>query len=268
MMTKNKSKQVKQLKYLLLVPVLASMLLYTACTGEEIKVDSVVQKDFKVKYLQVSSDKVQAMKSNEQSYLDLFMGFDISKYPEVSLNELSKEEKDEYNSDIEGLEKKYNQKNFFDIKVLEMNNGRKAISFIPNFGKARVTIEEVKEGSEIKTTNEDVPFTLIKKAPTFPGCADGDKDCFNKSIRKFVNNNFNTKLANSLGLSKGRKRIFLVFKIDVNGKIVKVNARAPHSRLKEEAIRIAKLLPVMKPGSYKGKNVKVAYTLPITFYVK
>lgn len=68
-------------------------------------------------------------------------------------------------------------------------------------------------------------------------------------------------------LSPGRKRIFVLFKIDKDGSVTSINARAPHPRLEEEAIRVIKLLPQMKPGKDRGKPVRVGYTLPITFNV-
>ncbi len=47
-------------------------------------------------------------------------------------------------------------------------------------------------------------------------------------------------------LSPGKKRIIMLFKIN-----------------KEEAVRIIKLLPIMKPGELNGKKVTVKYILPM-----
>ncbi|WBX70778.1 energy transducer TonB [Tenacibaculum retecalamus] len=58
------------------------------------------------------------------------------------------------------------------------------------------------------------------------------------------------------------------FKIDKDGSITDVNARAPHPKLKEAAMEMIKKLPKMKPGEQRGKKVRVGYTLPITFEVK
>ncbi|MBL4723919.1 MAG: energy transducer TonB, partial [Lutibacter sp.] len=51
------------------------------------------------------------------------------------------------------------------------------------------------------------------------------------------------------------------------GNIVNIEARAPHKKLKEEAIRVVKLLPKMMPGRQRGKPVGVKYGLPIVFKV-
>ena len=75
-----------------------------------------------------------------------------------------------------------------------------------------------------------------------------------QKITKFVQRKFNTDLAGDLGLS-GRQRISVIFKIDKNGDVVGVRARAPHPRLVKEATRVVNLLPKMKPGKQRGKAV-------------
>jgi len=118
---------------------------------------------------------------------------------------------------------------------------------------------------------EDVPFVSLENAPVFPGCS-GTKDemkaCFTNQISKFIGKKFNAGLASELGLSPGVQRIFVLFKIDNKGDIVEIQARAPHKRLQEEAIRVIELLPKMEPGKQRGKPVNVKYSLPITFMVE
>ena len=175
MMTKGKSKQVKQLKYLLLIPLLVSMVFYTSCSSTK----------------SVNKNKT-----------------------------ITKKEKNPYS------------------------------------------------GSYTFVETIDVPFSNLDKSPTFPGCEEGDKKCFNKSIQRFIATNFNPKLSDSLGLKSGRKRIYVQFKIDTDGKVFSFNARAPHPLLKEHALDVVRKLPQMKPGEKDGKKVRTGYTLPITFEVK
>ncbi len=113
----------------------------------------------------------------------------------------------------------------------------------------------------------NMPFSAVDKVPAFINKGEG-KDAFNKNMRDFVKNNFNTNLANSLGLEPGKKRIYVQFKIDENGNLIETKARAPHPKLKEEALRMLKKMPKLQPGEDKGKAVKVGYTLPISFEVK
>ena len=118
--------------------------------------------------------------------------------------------------------------------------------------------------------NVEVPFSTVQNVPIFPGCDKGNNEkrrkCMSQKITKFVQKEFNTDLAGDLGLS-GRQRISVIFKIDKNGDVVGVRARAPHPRLVKEAIRVVNLLPKMKPGTQLGKAVVVPYSLPIIFEV-
>ena len=128
-------------------------------------------------------------------------------------------------------------------------------------------IEEADEGEVV----EDVPFAVIEDAPIFPGCKGDKKElraCLQKGIQRHINRKFDVSLAEELGLSPGRKRIFVAFKIDHKGNVVEVQARAPHPRLKKEAENAVKSLPKMTPGKQRGRPVGVRYALPITFLIE
>ena len=137
--------------------------------------------------------------------------------------------------------------------------------------------EEIVEIEEVDDVDEeeeiaDVPFAVIENVPIFPGCenAGGNaakKKCMSDKVKKFVTRKFNTDLAAELGLT-GVQRIYVQFKIDKKGDVVGVNARAPHPRLKKEAIRVVSALPKMTPGKQRGKAVGVLYSLPIVFQVQ
>jgi len=131
-----------------------------------------------------------------------------------------------------------------------------------------VEIIEVEEEEEVM---EDVPFAIIEDVPVYPGCKGNKKQlraCLQEKITKHVNRKFNAELASDLGLSPGVKRIFVMFKIDKTGNITDVQARAPHVKLQQEAIRVVKLLPKMTPGKQRGRPVGVKYSLPIAFRVE
>jgi len=118
---------------------------------------------------------------------------------------------------------------------------------------------------------EDVPFISVEEVPTYPGCIgtnEEKKACFSKKVQKLVSRKFNADLASDLGLSPGKKRITVLFKIDKNGNIVEMRARAPHVALEKEAMRVVKLLPTMTPGKMQGRPVNVKYVLPIVFRVQ
>ena len=155
-----------------------------------------------------------------------------------------------------------------DIKetVIESTETNEFDAVTVNVEKAFVAVVEEEE------VVEDVAFVVIENVPIYPGCK-GDnaalRACFSDQITKFVAEHFDIELAGDLGLVPGSiQKIFVVFKIDKNGDITDINARAPHKKLQDEAIRVINLLPKMAPGRQRGRPVGVKYGLPIVFKVE
>ncbi len=184
MMTKNKSKKRNQLKYLVIIPLLASMLFYTSCSPEEVK--EPITKEARIAEL---IDELATLRSEEEKNIE-------------------------------------------------------------------------------KVETERVSFMSIDKSPTFPGCETGDKKCFSTSVQKHFIKNFDSDLPKTLGLSAGKKRVFIGFKIDIEGNVVDVRAKAPHINIKEEVIRVMNSLPKMTPGENKGEKVAVNYNIPFVILVE
>ena len=86
-------------------------------------------------------------------------------------------------------------------------------------------------------------------------------------INKFIKRKFDIGLAGHLGL-QGLQKIKIIFKINTEGKITDVIAKGPHPKLEQEAIRVIKRLPKVKPGYINGKPVVVQYRLPLNFKVR
>lgn len=221
MLQKSNSKKIVQLKYLLLVPAVCAMVLYTSCSND-------------------TSDALGA-EANLQTEADT----------EVmqKINELS-----------EAIMKKGNL----------TEEEERALKFLAT---------EAKEGDKVYTSVEaylteteqvsDVPFSTIEKVPTYPGCFGTNEEmkaCMTKQIQTFVGENFDTKIANTANLT-GRQRISVQFKIDRNGTVTNVRARAAHLDLEAEAVRVVSSLPKMIPGKQKGQSVGVIYALPIVFEI-
>lgn len=136
--------------------------------------------------------------------------------------------------------------------------------------QAMISLTETLNKTKYKNSGE-VPFGVIDKVPSYADCEsfsnnDDRKKCVGRYIAKHVNERFNTKLAETLGLT-GKQRINVIFKINKQGDIIDVRSRAPHSELEAEAIRVIKTLPKMTPGEHNGKKVTVPYSLPIVFQV-
>lgn len=114
---------------------------------------------------------------------------------------------------------------------------------------------------------EAVPFAIIEEVPVYPGCETYQS---NLDRRKCMSQNMNALIAANFdvtdkSLPAGKYRIMVTFKIDDSGYVRDIQARAPNELLENEAKRVAGLLPRMKPGTQRGQNVTVAYSLPIVF---
>ena len=131
-----------------------------------------------------------------------------------------------------------------------------------------VVIVEMEEEEEVV---EDVNFMIIEDVPTYPGCSGNNqerKDCFSRMVQKHFGKKFNADLPNELGLSPGKKRVFIGFKIDKNGNVVDIQTKAPHPKIKDEVEKVMSRLPKMKPGKQRGKPVGVKYSIPFTLIVE
>ena len=119
---------------------------------------------------------------------------------------------------------------------------------------------------------EDFNIINVQFVPIFPGCEKYElnserKKCLNNKIGRLVRKKFDTDIAADYGLS-GMQRIYVEFKVDKSGEITDIKTRAPHPKLEEEALRLARKIPKMQPGKMGTTPVNVVYNLPITFKVQ
>jgi bla regulator protein BlaR1 len=301
MMKKKQSKKMNQLKYLVLIPVLLSMLFYTSCSSSRKVNKNEVTKKEEIIEIQEITESVSFIKIEKGP---TFPGCDTGDKDCFSKN-VQKHFSRNFNSKLpNSLGLSAGKKRVFigfkvdvnggvvDVKVRAPHPKLKAevlrvMKTLPKMLPGQIKgenvavnytipftllIDKVPFSSKAKMSKEksldgSVNFMSIETAPTFPGCSTGDKDCFSKMVQKHFSRNFDAKLPNSLGLSAGKKRVFIGFKVAVNGDIVDVQARAPHIKIKEEVIRVMRSLPKMMPGKQDGKNVVVNYNIPFTLMV-
>ena len=134
-----------------------------------------------------------------------------------------------------------------------------------------IEMDDIDEVVEEEQVEQDIPFAIIEDPPVFPGCKGNKaqkKKCLQDKITLHVSRNYNTGLSQDLGLTPGKKKVYVIFKIDKTGKIAEARARGPHKRLEKEAVRVVNLLPQLTPGKQRGMAVSVSYTLPITLKVQ
>jgi antitoxin component YwqK of YwqJK toxin-antitoxin module len=113
---------------------------------------------------------------------------------------------------------------------------------------------------------------VIERVPVYPGCEYALTNttrlkCMNQNVAQFIVKNFDTKMTTDLGVS-GRQKIYVFFKINTKGEVTNVNARARHPVLRREAIRVVQMLPNVKPGEQRGKQVIMPFAIPIVFQVE
>ena len=125
---------------------------------------------------------------------------------------------------------------------------------------------EVDEVEFVQVDEEvNVIWTTIEEVPVFPGCEkENDKRaCFQKMINKHISKVFRyPKIAQEMGVEG---KVFTQFTINKDGSIGNILLRGPDKYLEKEAQRIISKLPKMKPGKQRERNVKVAFSVPITF---
>lgn len=72
-------------------------------------------------------------------------------------------------------------------------------------------------------------------------------------------------LARTLGYKGGdRIKVFVIFKVNNEGKIYDIRARAPHKVFEEEAIRIVGEIPKLDPMTNLKEGESMKFTLPLT----
>ncbi len=112
------------------------------------------------------------------------------------------------------------------------------------------------EMAEEEEEEEAEVFFIVENMPEFPG---GDV-----ALRTYIAQNVKyPEIAKENGLSG---KVFVQFVINQKGEVQDVKiARGVDPALDKEAIRVVQGLPKWKPGSQRGKPVRVSYTVPINF---
>jgi len=284
MLSKSKSKQVNILKYALLIPMLFSMLIYTSSYAKE--KSQAIEEVIQTENSQLSDDKqketVLTKKISEIKHQVEIKGNVTPEEDEgfeLLLKLVSGTELDvNLVKNVQAYTNRSNQTHlmkainavFKQIQVqgnlsdYEVDSLMRMLVLTTDDGINNPVLQEVVETVE-------VPFGVVDNVPVMVACKDlktndERKSCLSKNIAIHVNKNFNLNLAKDLELI-GKQRISVIFKIDANGNVIDVKARAPHPKLEVEAKRVINLLPQFKPGRQDGKAVTVPYSLPIVFQI-
>lgn len=126
-------------------------------------------------------------------------------------------------------------------------------------------VEVIEEEEE--TSDEILNFAVVESVPVFPGCEDKKtnaekKACFEQQIMKFVGKEFEfPEMARQMGI---QGRVYVNFVIEKDGSISNPEVvRGVDKMLDDEALRVVRQLPKMKPAKQRGKPVRMSFMLPI-----
>ncbi|RNC87728.1 MAG: blaR1 peptidase M56 family protein [Winogradskyella sp.] len=274
MLQKSKSKQIALIKYLLLFPAVFSMLLYVSCEKgvSEFESEQALDLEQYSYSMSLSRNMDDETKKIHEKYEDFL--FNNSNYVSWAvINHETKEIRYSIHHKDEELSGEFTEAEVGnkDGETYKMYiNFKNPFDFFASKGKS-VTETEKLDPRDFDGKTE-VPYAVIDKAPTFEECSqltdeEEKKKCTSQKVAKFVNKNFNIEKASNLGLV-GKQRISVFFKIDKDGNVIDIKARAPHPGLEEESVRVIELLPQMIPGEHNGEKVIVPYSLPIMFQIQ
>ena len=290
MLQKSESKKIWKLKYVLMLPLVMGMLLYTSCEVE--KKDTNEIEGIDVPFAVV--DEVPIFPGCEdaedsRACFNKMIQKHISKsfrYPKeaqekgiqgrVSVLFVIMEDGSIQNIKMRGPDKLLEEEVERIIKKLpKMTAGKHKGEAVRVPFSIPITFKlEGEDGEAINkpkspTSNYDykgdVPFAVVDEVPVFPGC-EGEEDpraCFNEMIQRHISKNFRyPEEAQKKGI---QGRVSIMFIIQKDGSIGNLRMKGPDRMLEEEAARIIGKLPKMTAGKHKGKAVRVPFSMPIIF---
>lgn len=116
--------------------------------------------------------------------------------------------------------------------------------------------EEVEEETLENTLVEESVFDAVEQMPEFPGGRD--------QLNKYYESNLRyPEVAIENGI---QGRVIVQFIVNTDGSISDATViRSVDPACDEEALRVINSMPHWTPGQTNGKNVRVRYTLPVTF---
>nr|WP_299214923.1 M56 family metallopeptidase [uncultured Allomuricauda sp.] len=226
MLQKEKSGKIYRLKYLLLLPVTVSMLLYTSCEDVENEKGRIVS---------------SIRQDNNESFLVV-----------NDLNNMSESEKNIQQRLIDELIE------LKSAQTLMVEDGSNSI-------KLHIDEGEIKKMEVQKSSANSVPFGKVPDVPIFRGCegATDTRSCFMEKMQEHIKKHFYyPKEAQDKGLEG---RVNVIFTITEEGFIKDIKTNGPDKILEDVVVDIISKLPRMQPGKHNGENISVPFSIPIIF---
>jgi len=95
-----------------------------------------------------------------------------------------------------------------------------------------------------------------------------DKKLIQQKIKEKSNTSEFDSIVKKFGYRTGDEiKVWAIFSINQEGKIVDIKTRGPHSYFEEEAERILQNTPEIVPENFKSREKNPRFSLPITFVI-
>ena len=142
----------------------------------------------------------------------------------------------------------------------EKPNDQKSVVVVVKAKKPQTLEEAAAQGDiaigAIDYDKPEKPFDVVEQMPEFPG----GQEALMQFLRQEVKY---PKEASKDGI---QGRVVVQFVVEKDGSISEVEVvKKVNEHLDAEAVRVVNAMPKWKPGKQKGENVRVKYTLPISF---
>ncbi len=121
-------------------------------------------------------------------------------------------------------------------------------------------IYEYTGGSEETEVEEEEILYIVEEMPSFQG---GTLEKFREFVQK------NTRYPEEAAREGIQGKVIMSFVVEPSGEVSRVKVlRGVDPLLDREAIRVIKSSPKWSPGKQRGKPARVAYTIPVVFYLR
>ncbi|WP_224487714.1 M56 family metallopeptidase [Robertkochia flava] len=253
MLHQNRSKTIRKFKYLLMLPLLLGMLIYTSCEQEVNNQEGselVIENPQLQKYYNMYKDEIHTQQELK-----------------MKLSEIYQESKKE---GVLSEEQFYRQAALFLIneKMFQDDMGLTDPDNNISSQYLNASYEEyLKTSGKTGEKSVGTPFTEIPVKPSFKTpCEDGQEafKCFTAKLNQHVIENFSYPEDARMNGYEGTA--YVLMKIDVQGVVHVEHVKSSHESLAAEARRIIESLPVLNPGGDEdGNPVPVTLAYPIVF---
>ncbi|SFU68271.1 TonB family C-terminal domain-containing protein [Pustulibacterium marinum] len=238
MLQKSNSKKRELFKYILIIPMLAGIMVYTSACNQEETTEVVTSENL----------------TDAELMHKIALENNISEEAEAKLQVFIKSEKMVTYINTSEMEKEEMYR-FLVSTYLEFQEQ----GDLPTVETRTVSDYTTKDAS----VNVDVPFTIVEKRPAFKGFENQSAAVFKEQLDKHVRTTFQYPADAQADGVQGR--VYINFRINTDGSVSVIGSRGPDKRLEAEAERIINALPAFVPGEQRGEVVPVTFAYPIVF---